>query len=165
MSEYQPTIAHFSQIITCNLHNAAAFFERGQLHEADGNYPPAIADYSEAIRLEPHNSDFFYQRGNLHRKMKAYEPALADFAKAVRLNPDQIKALVGQANVLFVQKQYEPRSKSTPRPSASTRMRPAPSSAEDWFITSRAVTGKRWRSTIEPSSLTPRNRRLSFVGP
>jgi lipoprotein NlpI len=78
---------------------AAAFYNRGNAHEAKGARDAAIADYDEAIKLEPKNARAFNNRGSARSDKGDTEAALADFDAALKLDRRLASAYFNRANL------------------------------------------------------------------
>lgn len=78
-------IMDFDYVIAHNPHNAYVFYNRGVLHNQNGDTALAIEDYSTAIRLEPHMAEAYYNRGILYYNQGDRASAVRDLSKAGEL--------------------------------------------------------------------------------
>lgn len=89
---YNKTIADYTEEISLNPNNIAAFFSRGYTYGFRSDYVNAIADFSEAIRLDTNNTVLYYYRGNIYQLID-YDKAISDYTAALVLKPDFYGAL------------------------------------------------------------------------
>jgi tetratricopeptide (TPR) repeat protein/tRNA A-37 threonylcarbamoyl transferase component Bud32 len=76
---------------------AAAYFQRGDWHEARKDADAATADFTRAIELDPRHAEAYSRRGNV-RIDSDTRAALADYDRAVSLAPQEPRYLANRAN-------------------------------------------------------------------
>lgn len=79
-------IEEFVQEIVTDPEDAAAYFNRGNVHLEMGDYDLAIADFDHAIKVHPFNVWTYYNRGNVYSEMGDCEQAIADYDMAITVN-------------------------------------------------------------------------------
>ncbi len=78
-----------------------AYYNRGWLHENQGNLEKAQEDYTQALKLNKNDGDALYNRGLVFAKLKKYKEALDDFSGALKLHADTADALCNRGSVYF----------------------------------------------------------------
>jgi tetratricopeptide (TPR) repeat protein len=91
LGDQRGALADYTQAITLNPHDAAAYYSRGNIRFNLKAYKAARADYTQAITLEPQHAAAYYNRGNARFNLKAYKAARADYQKAADLYQQQGK--------------------------------------------------------------------------
>lgn len=77
---------------------AAAYYNRGNAHAANGDQAGAIADYDEAIKLEPKNALALNNRGTAHSDKGEFDAAIGDFGAAIKHDARFASAYFNRAN-------------------------------------------------------------------
>jgi lipoprotein NlpI len=77
---------------------AAAYYNRGNAHAANGDQAGAIADYDAAIKLEPKNARAFNNRGTAHSDKGEFDAAIEDFDAAIKHDARFASAYFNRAN-------------------------------------------------------------------
>ena len=85
---FDQAIADYDHAIKMNPKDPAAFFNRGNVYQAQQQFDKAIADFSQAIKLYPEDHRAFLNRGGLFYDLKKYPEAIADYTKAKQLSPE-----------------------------------------------------------------------------
>jgi tetratricopeptide (TPR) repeat protein len=83
----------FSDAITLDRRDPAAWSNRGAARVRVGDLTAAISDYNRAIELAPRDADLYYNRGNALVAAGNYQAAISDFTRALELNPTFAKAM------------------------------------------------------------------------
>jgi tetratricopeptide (TPR) repeat protein len=104
---YDRAIADFTQVISLEPDNKAAYGERGNVYNHKEDYDRAIADYSQAIRLDPESAAAYVGRGAAYRSKKDYDRAIADYNQAIRLAPEDAAAYFNRGNAYGYKKDYD----------------------------------------------------------
>jgi tetratricopeptide (TPR) repeat protein len=108
-SNWDQSIAEYTEALRINPNNAAVYNNRGTVYVNKGDYDWAIADFNQAIRLDPNyavaydnrgvaymrkgNNDMEFTEGaDYKRGLMEYDQAIADFTQAIRLNPNHVNA-------------------------------------------------------------------------
>jgi len=86
-------ISDLTEAIKLKPDYAAAFFLRGQLHEAEQRTAAAEADYSRVIELSPKHADALNNRAWLRFHALRWDEAIADGKKALELAPKAAVAM------------------------------------------------------------------------
>jgi hypothetical protein len=86
-NDFSQAIALFSQAITQDPRNVAAYNKRGVARAAIRDNAGAISDYTMAIALAPNFYNAYLNRGNLWVYANDPQHALADYGQAIRINP------------------------------------------------------------------------------
>ena len=81
---YDRAIEYFTDEISLNPYNAAAYNRRGHIWRDKKEYDMAIADYGEAIRLDSGNEVGWCSRGLAWFAKKEVDQAIADYGQAIR---------------------------------------------------------------------------------
>jgi lipoprotein NlpI len=77
---------------------AAAYYNRGNAHAANGDQAAAIADYDAAIKLEPRNARAFNNRGTARSDKGEFDAAIEDFGAAIKHDARFASAYFNRAN-------------------------------------------------------------------
>jgi len=77
---------------------AAAYYNRGNAHAANGDQAGAIADYDAAIKLEPKNARAFNNRGTARSDRGEFDAAIEDFGTAIKHDARLASAYFNRAN-------------------------------------------------------------------
>ena len=96
----------FNRLIDNNALPGAAYYNRGVLHETQGNFSIAIDDYSKAIEINPRNVRALNNRGVVYREMKKLDSALDDFDRAIELNPNFYEPYWNKSLTLLLKGDY-----------------------------------------------------------
>ena len=81
-------------------HNAALYFQRGELHREHGEFSDALADFASAERVDPEHADVDFARGRTCAEAKDASGARAAFDRHLARHPDHAAALLLRARCL-----------------------------------------------------------------
>jgi tetratricopeptide (TPR) repeat protein len=85
ISNYDGTIAKYTEAIELDPKYADAYFNRGTAYYYKGQNDLAIADYSKTIELDPKYANAYYNRGVAYSSKGQNDLAKADYNKALQL--------------------------------------------------------------------------------
>lgn len=78
----------FSEIISIDPENEAAYLNRGSAYLQTGQPDSAIADFSKAISFKPDGVQAWYNRGIAFILLRKFERGVADLGEVIRLQPN-----------------------------------------------------------------------------
>ena len=87
-SQYDRTIADYSEAIENDPKNAYSYNLRGLASRLKGEIDPAIADFDQAIELNPKYTNAYYNRARAYSDRNQYDRVIADLDKAIALDPN-----------------------------------------------------------------------------
>lgn len=88
LERYEEAAADLMQALDSEPQNTDIYYERGLIHEQNGQLDKALADFNHAIELDAFNEKAFSARGGVNRKLHNYEQALDDHMRALEINPE-----------------------------------------------------------------------------
>jgi tetratricopeptide (TPR) repeat protein len=106
-TDYEGTIADYSEAIRLNPQHVDAYYNRGNACAAKGDFDGAIANYNETIRLNPQHANAYYNRGNARSIKKDWDSAIADYTEAIRLNPQHADAYYNRGKTHYIKKDWD----------------------------------------------------------
>ena len=95
--EVDAAIKSFDRAIALGNPSAAAYLNRGILHDEKGDYAAAIADYTTAIKQSPNLDEAYYNRGNTYHQLGEFKKSVADYSKAIEIKPDYAYAYANRS--------------------------------------------------------------------
>jgi tetratricopeptide (TPR) repeat protein len=101
-----PAVEYFTDILRKNPKDAAAYFVRANIRNAQGEFAKAVADYTEAIKLEPRDGAAYNGRGYAHQRLGEFDKAVADFNEALQINNKDTWAYNNRGIVWFEKGEY-----------------------------------------------------------
>ena len=104
---YDRAIEYFTDEISLNPYNAAAYNRRGHIWRDKKEYDMAIADYGEAIRLDSGNEVGWCSRGLAWFAKKEVDQAIADYGQAIRRDRRYAPAYYNRGIAWVHKKQYD----------------------------------------------------------
>lgn len=81
-------IEQFTQVLSMDPGNVAAYIGRGTAYTERGQLDMAIEDFTEALRLDPDNAAAYLGRGNAYFYSEDLASAKSDIEAAFRLDPN-----------------------------------------------------------------------------
>jgi tetratricopeptide (TPR) repeat protein len=102
-----PAVEYFTDVLSKNPKDAAAYFVRANIRNAQGEFAKAIADYTEAIKLEPRDGPAHNGRGFAHHRLGELDKAVADFNEALQINNKDTAAYNNRGIVWFEKGEYD----------------------------------------------------------
>lgn len=100
-------LADWNETLRRNPYHPAAYFERAQLWERQGNDEAAAQDYSRAVTLDPRMAEAWFARGLLYERLNHLEAAEQDFSQAIRLQDDMLLAYESRGRVRAAIRSYD----------------------------------------------------------
>jgi tetratricopeptide (TPR) repeat protein len=100
-----PPAAETSDLPLANPGDAAAYYERAQRYEDDGDYVRADADYTRAYQLDSANADYAYAMASIWMDQERYDDAARVTQKLATDNDPRHALLL--AEVQYAQGDYE----------------------------------------------------------
>ena len=85
--DFPEAITGFTEAITLNPDNAAAYYNRGLVYAGSGDYESAIVDYDRVLEIHPDTPFVIVERGHARRNLKQLNEALQDYTHAHELRP------------------------------------------------------------------------------
>ena len=85
----------------------AAYCERGNAHQVQGDHDQAIRDYGKAIELNPTQFFLYLNRSNSYRGKGDYERAIPDLDKAIELRPNDAGIYNLRGTVHYLRRDYD----------------------------------------------------------
>ena len=77
-----------TDIVTENIKNAEAHYDRGVNLGTSGKHQEAIEAFKQAIRINPDYAEVHYNLGVAHGKSGMHKEAIEAYKQAIRINPD-----------------------------------------------------------------------------
>lgn len=86
--EYTEAIADYDVVISLDMNDAEAYYNRGLAKYYLTCYEEAIADFDDAIRLELQSARVYYWRGLSKKRLKRDKSSIADFDISIQMDPN-----------------------------------------------------------------------------
>jgi Flp pilus assembly protein TadD len=102
-----PEIVRYTQAITKNPDDGAAYKSRGFAYYNKQDYDKAIVDYTQALRIDPNDAAVYYFRGFAYYSKQDYDRAIADYTQALRIDPDYVDAYSNRGFVYYRKQDYD----------------------------------------------------------
>jgi Tfp pilus assembly protein PilF len=99
--DFEMEMRKVNNLIKLSEKNADAYFNRGWLHEFNGDLEAAEKDYDKAIALDKRHADALYNRGLIRAKKEKYDLAILDFSEILKLMPRSVDALNNRGSAYF----------------------------------------------------------------
>ena len=100
-------MADFNRAIEINPKYAAAYANRGNVYQIQGNLQQAITDYNKAIEINPDIAGFYSNRGNAYQAQGKLDFAIADYNKAIEKNPKDSACYYNRGLAYYSSEQYD----------------------------------------------------------
>jgi len=84
--KWDETISDFTQSISLNPKEPAAFYNRAVAFQNKKDENSALIDLTQAVTVDPTYKDAFFERGRIYLGRESYDLAVADFSKYVALD-------------------------------------------------------------------------------
>ncbi len=85
LKEYDSAIFFYSEIISLNLEDENAYFDRGFVKDLIEDYEGAIVDFTQQIAIDSEHVDSYFLRGMIWEKKKEFTKAIQDYTSVIRL--------------------------------------------------------------------------------
>ena len=90
-----------------HLHDAHAYFDRGNIYQGKGDYDRAIEAFNRAIEIKQDYAEAYTNRGVAYHSKDDYNRAIKDHNKAIELNPGYAEAHFNHGNAYSDKGDYD----------------------------------------------------------